>query len=91
MDDNRFLFEIVLLLSVAIVAVLLFRRLRISPMLGYLAGGLLVGPSGLALIATDLYRSEAEAWVPNTDWVGSARRKRSQRPLAARACNRTTR
>ncbi|MCZ6862930.1 MAG: monovalent cation:proton antiporter-2 (CPA2) family protein [Alphaproteobacteria bacterium] len=51
MDDNRFLFEIVLLLSVAIVAVLLFRRLRISPMLGYLAGGLLVGPSGLALIA----------------------------------------
>ncbi len=51
MDDNRFLFEIVLLLGVAIVAVLLFRRLRISPMLGYLAGGLLVGPSGLALIA----------------------------------------
>ena len=51
MDDNRFLFEIVLLLSVAIVAVLVFRRLRVSPMLGYLAGGLLVGPSGLALIA----------------------------------------
>ncbi len=51
MDENSFLFEIVLLLSVAIVAVLAFRRLRISPMLGYLAGGLLVGPSGLALIA----------------------------------------
>lgn len=51
MDDNRFLFEIVLLLSVAIVAVLAFRRLRVSPMLGYLAGGLLIGPSGLALIA----------------------------------------
>lgn len=51
MDDNRFLFEIVLLLSVAIVAVLVFQRLRVSPMLGYLAGGLLVGPSGLALIA----------------------------------------
>ena len=51
MDDNRFLFEIVLLLSVAIGAVVLFQRLRISPMLGYLAGGLLVGPFGLSLIA----------------------------------------
>ena len=50
MDTHGFLFEIVLLLAVAIVAVVLFRRLGVSPMLGYLAAGLLIGPSGLALV-----------------------------------------
>jgi len=51
MENHGFLFEIVLLLTAAIVAVVVFERLRVSPMLGYLASGMIIGPSGLALIA----------------------------------------
>ena len=51
MENHGFLFEIVLLLTAAIVAVVVFERLRVSPMLGYLASGMIIGPSSLALIA----------------------------------------
>jgi len=51
MENHGFLFEIVLLLTAAIVSVVLFQRLRVSPMLAYLAGGVIVGPSGLALVS----------------------------------------
>jgi CPA2 family monovalent cation:H+ antiporter-2 len=50
MENHAFLFEIVLLLTAAIITVVLFERLRVSPMLGYLAGGMIIGPSGLALV-----------------------------------------
>jgi len=40
----------VALLATAVVAVPLFRRLGLGSVLGYLAAGLLIGPSGLALI-----------------------------------------
>lgn len=40
----------VALLGVAVVAVPLFRRLGLGSVLGYLAAGLLIGPSGLALV-----------------------------------------
>lgn len=43
------LVRVVALLAAAIVAVPLFRRLGLGSVLGYLAGGLLVGPYGLAL------------------------------------------
>jgi K+:H+ antiporter len=51
MANHGFLFEIVLLLTAAIVAVVVFERLRVSPMLGYLASGMVIGPSALSLIS----------------------------------------
>ena len=36
--------------AAAVVAVPLFRRLGLSAVLGYLAAGVVIGPSGLALI-----------------------------------------
>jgi len=50
MENHGFLFEIVLLLTAAIVAVVVFQRLRVSPMLGYLAAGMVIGPSALSLV-----------------------------------------
>lgn len=43
------LVPVVMLLGSAVVAVPLFRRLGLGSVLGYFAGGLLVGPSGLGL------------------------------------------
>lgn len=43
--------EVLILLMTAVVAVWLFQRLRISPLLGYLAGGAVIGPHALGLIA----------------------------------------
>lgn len=51
MEETEFLFEIVLLLASAIVAVVLFRRLGISPILGYLACGILIGPGAFELVS----------------------------------------
>lgn len=42
--------ETLLFLSVAVTCILLLHRLRISPVLGYLIGGLILGPSGLKLV-----------------------------------------
>ncbi|MEX0809980.1 MAG: monovalent cation:proton antiporter-2 (CPA2) family protein, partial [Dongiaceae bacterium] len=42
--------EALILLVTAVVAVCLFHRLRISPILGYLTGGVVIGPHGLGLI-----------------------------------------
>ncbi|HXQ31562.1 MAG TPA: monovalent cation:proton antiporter-2 (CPA2) family protein [Steroidobacteraceae bacterium] len=43
--------QVALLLAAAVVAVPLFRKLRLGAVLGYLAAGMLVGPSGLGLIS----------------------------------------
>ncbi|MGO9682974.1 MAG: cation:proton antiporter [Beijerinckiaceae bacterium] len=43
--------EILLFLGTAGIVAPLFRRLRLSPILGYLAAGILLGPYGLGLIA----------------------------------------
>lgn len=40
-----------LLISAAFVAVALLTRLRLSPIVGYLAAGLLLGPTGLGVIS----------------------------------------
>lgn len=45
--------ETLLFLSVAVTCILLLHRLRISPVLGYLIGGLILGPSGLKLVALE--------------------------------------
>lgn len=50
MDNQHYLFDIVLLLSAAVAAVPLFRRLGLGAILGYLAAGALVGPWGVGLI-----------------------------------------
>jgi CPA2 family monovalent cation:H+ antiporter-2 len=42
--------EILLILAFAVAAALAFRRLRLSPVLGYLAAGVLIGPHALGLI-----------------------------------------
>jgi monovalent cation:H+ antiporter-2, CPA2 family len=43
--------DIVILLSAAVLIVGIFRAVRISPVLGYLAAGTLIGPFGLSLIS----------------------------------------
>lgn len=45
------LVPIIILLSVAVVAAPLFKRLGLSAVLGYLAGGVLIGPDGLRIFA----------------------------------------
>jgi CPA2 family monovalent cation:H+ antiporter-2 len=50
MHPTSHLTEIVILLSAAVLIVASFRVIRLSPVLGYLAAGTLIGPFGLALI-----------------------------------------
>ncbi|MFV3130750.1 monovalent cation:proton antiporter-2 (CPA2) family protein [Niveispirillum sp. KHB5.9] len=45
--------ETLMFLSVAVTCILLLHRLRISPVLGYLAGGLILGPSGFAMVTLE--------------------------------------
>lgn len=52
MEEQHFLQSAVIFLVAAAVAVPLFMRLGLSAVLGYLAAGLLIGPSGLGLIAS---------------------------------------
>lgn len=48
--ETQYLQHIVVFLATAVVVVSLVRRLRVSPMLGYLVAGALVGPAGIGLI-----------------------------------------
>lgn len=50
MEVSAILYDVLIFLLAAVVVVPAFRRLRTSPVLGYLAAGILVGPYGLALI-----------------------------------------
>ena len=50
MDGPEILHDVLVFLVAAVVVVPVFRRLRSSPVLGYLAAGLLIGPHGLAFI-----------------------------------------
>ncbi|MHA1165959.1 MAG: monovalent cation:proton antiporter-2 (CPA2) family protein, partial [Alphaproteobacteria bacterium] len=51
MNDSEIFYDVLIFLVAAIVVVPAFRRLRTSPILGYLAAGILVGPYGLAVIS----------------------------------------
>jgi CPA2 family monovalent cation:H+ antiporter-2 len=51
MHHSMPLFEIVILLFAAVLTVSLFRILRLSPALGYLAAGTVIGPYGFSLIS----------------------------------------
>jgi CPA2 family monovalent cation:H+ antiporter-2 len=58
------LYDILVFLIAAVVIVPVFRHMRTSPILGYLAAGILVGPHGLALIQdTEAANSMAEFGV----------------------------
>ncbi len=50
MTETDYLVDILILLGAAVVAVPLFRRLGLGPVLGYLAAGVAVGPWGLGFI-----------------------------------------
>ena len=50
MPASNHLSEIVILLCAAVAIVAVFRRIRLSPVLGYLAAGAAIGPFGLKLI-----------------------------------------
>ena len=50
MHQTEILYDVLVLLVAAVLVVPAFRRLKTSPVLGYLTAGILVGPFGLALI-----------------------------------------
>ena len=50
MNDSEILHDVLVFLVAAVVVVPAFQRLRTSPVLGYLAAGILVGPHGLAIV-----------------------------------------
>ncbi|RZB12654.1 potassium transporter [Ehrlichia minasensis] len=50
MHDSKYLLDIITLLSAAIVIVVLFWKLNISPVLGYFVAGTLIGSNGLNLV-----------------------------------------
>lgn len=53
MSADQTLFEIIVFLVAIAVVVPLARRLRIAPVLGYLAAGLILGPYGFGLVRTE--------------------------------------
>ncbi len=52
MEDFQFLRDILILLSMAVFNAYLFSRLRLSPIIGYLVTGLLIGPYGFHLLGS---------------------------------------
>lgn len=52
MPDSTFFIDILILLVAAVVAVPLFLRLRLGPVLGYLTAGIIIGPYGFSLIGS---------------------------------------
>ena len=50
MPDHQFLVDLLILLALALGSALLFTRLRLSPVIGYLVSGVVFGPYGLHLI-----------------------------------------
>ncbi|MEM7170427.1 MAG: cation:proton antiporter [Pseudomonadota bacterium] len=51
MPETGYLFDVVVILLAAVVAVSIFQRLRLGAVLGYLVGGALIGPSGFGLVS----------------------------------------
>lgn len=50
MADHQFLIDLLILFTLALGSGLLFARLRLSPIIGYLVSGMIAGPYGLHLI-----------------------------------------
>ena len=50
MDAHHFLISSIIYLTTAVIGVSIFKRLGLGAVLGYLIGGIVIGPSGLGLI-----------------------------------------
>jgi len=50
MADHQFLIDLLTLLALALGSALIFTRLKLSPIIGYLVSGLVAGPYGLHLV-----------------------------------------
>ena len=50
MEEANLLRTVLIILAAAIVVVSLFRRVKVSPVVGYLFAGVLIGPHGLGLV-----------------------------------------
>jgi CPA2 family monovalent cation:H+ antiporter-2 len=50
MHDFSGLYVVLILLAAAVLVVAVFKRLNLSPVLGYLAAGAMIGPSGFAIV-----------------------------------------
>ena len=50
MSDHQFLIDLLILFALALASGLIFARLRLSPIIGYLVSGMIAGPFGLHLI-----------------------------------------
>lgn len=51
MHESHALVDVLYLLAAAVVVVSVIQRLRVSPIVGYLAAGLLIGPSGFGMVS----------------------------------------
>jgi len=50
LNDSEYLIDVLVFLVAAVIVVPLFQRFRSSPILGYLAAGIIIGPHGFAII-----------------------------------------
>ncbi len=50
MSEPGYLIEVIVILLAAVISVLLFQRLQLGSVLGYLAAGTVIGPTGLGLV-----------------------------------------
>ncbi len=50
MNDSEYLIDVLVFLVAAVIVVPIFQRFRSSPILGYLAAGIIIGPHGFAII-----------------------------------------
>ncbi len=50
MNHSEYLIDVLIFLTAAVIVVPVFRRFRSSPVLGYLAAGIIIGPHGFAII-----------------------------------------
>ncbi len=51
MPEAGYLLEVIVILLAAVVSVVVFQRLRLGSVLGYLVAGTVIGPTGLALVS----------------------------------------
>ncbi len=53
MHTAPYLNDILILLGVSVIMILLFKQLKLSPVLGYLVAGAMIGPYGFAILETN--------------------------------------
>ena len=64
MPEVGYLLEVIVILLAAVVSVVVFQRLKLGSVLGYLVAGTVIGPTGLALVSdSETTRALAELGV----------------------------